>query len=385
MLGTTTPATERRDDCGSAAAPPGRCATVETPRGQPMSKRTTSGAWIKGLVETLAGQGLDAEMLLARTGIDPAILTSSTAHCPTDKISALWNLAVEVSGDPYISLAAPNIVRPTTFDVVGYAMMSSPTLRVAPDRLFRYLRIVSDAAAVDVHDHGANCSVGLQLFGADLPVPRQQIEYDPATLLSFCRWTVGRELKPVAAEFSNPQPADRRPYEKVFDCPLEFDADHDRMTFKTSDLAAAPLASHPTVAEMHEQLAIQRLEQPDTSRISHRAREAIIKRLADGEPRREEIAAAMCMSERTLQRRFQEEGLTYPQLLDNTRRELAQQYLGRRNLSLAQVAYLVGLSDQSNFFRASKRWFDLSPGQYRARAEQGRAQAAAAAVAVGSE
>ena len=73
------------------------------------------------------------------------------------------------------------------------------------------------------------------------------------------------------------------------------------------------------------------------------------------------------LSERTLQRRLQEEATSFVQLLDDTRRELAEQYLGRLQLSLAQAAYLLGFSDQRSFFRACKRWFKVSPGQYRSR------------------
>jgi AraC-like DNA-binding protein len=94
-------------------------------------------------------------------------------------------------------------------------------------------------------------------------------------------------------------------------------------------------------------------------------REAIVRRLPDGEPRRDEVAGELRMSERTLQRRLETEATTFLQLLDDTRRELAEQYLGRLNLSLAQAAYLLGFADQRSFFRACKRWFKLSPGQYR--------------------
>ena len=66
-----------------------------------------------------------------------------------------------------------------------------------------------------------------------------------------------------------------------------------------------------------------------------------------------------------MQRRLGEERTSFVQLLDDTRRELAEQYLSRLNLSLGQAAYLLGFSDQSSFFRACRRWFKLSPGQYR--------------------
>jgi AraC-like DNA-binding protein len=93
----------------------------------------------------------------------------------------------------------------------------------------------------------------------------------------------------------------------------------------------------------------------------------IIRRLPNGEPKREEIAKALCMTERTLQRRFQEEGTSFHQVMDDTRRELAERYLGQPHLSLAEAAYLLGFADQGNFTRACKRWFELTPGQYRTR------------------
>ena len=72
-------------------------------------------------------------------------------------------------------------------------------------------------------------------------------------------------------------------------------------------------------------------------------------------------------SQRTLQRRLQEEGTSFQTLLDDTRRELAEQYLAQPGMSLLEIAYLLGFADPSNFFRAFRRWFDATPGEYRAR------------------
>ena len=87
------------------------------------------------------------------------------------------------------------------------------------------------------------------------------------------------------------------------------------------------------------------------------------------------------MSERTLQRRLEEEASSFVQLLSDTRRELAEQYLSRLQMTLEQAAYLLGFSEQSSFFRACKRWFGVPPGEYRrhllqaARAEAPRSTA----------
>jgi AraC-like DNA-binding protein len=101
--------------------------------------------------------------------------------------------------------------------------------------------------------------------------------------------------------------------------------------------------------------------------VTHQVRQVLCRLLPQGEPKREAVAQALLLSERTLQRRLQEEGTSYQQLLDDTRRELAEQYLAQPNLPLLEIAYLLGFADPSNFFRAFRRWFDATPGEYRAR------------------
>jgi len=80
----------------------------------------------------------------------------------------------------------------------------------------------------------------------------------------------------------------------------------------------------------------------------------------------------LCMSERTLQRRLQEEGTSFQQLLDDIRRELAGEYLGLGEMAMGQIAYMLGFADQSILSRACQRWFAMSPRQYRQKlGEQG--------------
>ena len=80
-----------------------------------------------------------------------------------------------------------------------------------------------------------------------------------------------------------------------------------------------------------------------------------------------QIANKLEMSERTLQRRLEAEGTSFQRLLDDTRREVAQQYLGQTDTSLCDATYLLGFSKQSSFFRACKRWFGTSARRYRIR------------------
>ena len=336
-----------------------------------MAKRTTAAVWVKGIAEMLGAEGLDVAGLFAAAGIDRSALEGPAARLQTEKLSHLWELAVERSRNPAIALAQHQVARPAAFDVVGYTMMSCADLRGAFERLIRYLLILSDALTMTMTEEGDGYRIDFVLFGGDRPIPRQRIEFIFVTVVSFCRWITRSDLSPRSVELAYPGPVDQAPYRTAFRCPVVFDASRNSLLFASADMNLALPTFNPQLAELHERFAGEYLRHFDHAQTSFRVREAIVRRLPDGEPRRDEVAVELRMSERTLQRRLEEEKTSFVQLLDDTRRELADQYLGRLHLSLAQAAYLLGFADQSSFFRACRRWFKVSPGQYRSQLLQG--------------
>ena len=244
-------------------------------------------------------------------------------------------------------------------------MMSCADLRGAFERLIRYMLILSDALTMTMDEEAGGDRISFVLFGGDRPIPRQRIEFISITVITFCRWIIRRDIRPCAVEFAYPAPSDPAPYREAFLCRVSFNAPRHSILFARADMTAPLPTSNPLLADLHERFAGKYLRQFDHALTSYRVREVIVRRLPDGEPRRDKVAGELCMSERTLQRRLETETTSFVQLLDDTRRELADQYLGRLNMSLAQAAYMLGFADQRSFFRACKRWFNVSPGQYR--------------------
>jgi len=191
------------------------------------------------------------------------------------------------------------------------------------------------------------------------------------TILSFCRWITGLDLHPLRADFVIPTPDDLQPYVDAFRCPLNFGAPLHGLHFARADLLAPLPTSNPVLAELHNKYATEHLKRLGNTRTSYKTREIIIRHLSGGEPLRGDIAKELCMSERTLQRRLQVEGTSFQDIVDATRRELAEQYLGQPHLTLTQTVALLGFADQSTFFRCCKRWFGMSPGEYRSRLGNG--------------
>ena len=330
-----------------------------------MRAGTTSAVWVKGIASVFAAEGMDVRTLLAAAAIDPAALDDPFSRVSTEKISRLWELAAEQSANPAIGLAQHLVARPASFDVVGYTMMSCANLLGALERLIRYLLILSDALTMTLSEEHRGHRVTFELFGGNRPVPRQRLEFILVSVIRFCQWISGHEFHPLSVELPYPVPADPEPYREVFGSGVSFDAASTTLLFAEADMKMPLPTSNPVLAELHDRFAGEYLRRFDHSQTSYRAREVIIRRLPDGEPRRDQVAGELRMSERTLQRRLGAEATSFAELLDNTRRELAGQYLSRLHLSLAQAAYLLGFADQSSFFRACRRWFDLSPGRYR--------------------
>jgi AraC-like DNA-binding protein len=332
-----------------------------------MSQRTTSSSWALGIVQALEMGGVDCRSLFLDLGLDYAALDDPDARFAQDSMTRLWQRAVAVSGNPAIGLNMAKVVRPGSFHVVGYALMSSHTLQEGFARLVRYQRIIAEGADLSFRPLGQGYGLILSIHGDHLAPARQSAEASLACTLAFCRWISGKPITPLQVCFQGEPPSDLEPYQQAFQATLKFNCEHYALIFARSDLQTPLPTANAALAQLHDRFAGEYLARFSESRVTHQTRQVVCRLLPQGEPKRDAVAQALCLSQRTLQRRLQEEGTSFQQLLDDTRRELVVQYLAQPNLTLLEIAYLLGFADPSNFFRAFRRWFASTPGEYRAR------------------
>lgn len=340
-----------------------------------MTQRTSSAAWVRGIADMFAAEGLPAAELCCEAGIDLPSLQQPQAQSrvDVDRVSRLWEVAAARHGRPGLGLDCDLAARYGNVDLVGYALASGPNLLVGFEHLQRQMALISDATLFEMKrdPRGQGYWLALSHIGATRPVPRQRIEFAVLTLLTLCCWLTRRDLAPLAMELTTPPPPDEEArYRTAFGLLPRFGQAANRFLLSDADLTA-PIPTHnPGLWALHERLVETELDQLGQTLASAKVRTEIMRVLHRGEPRREDIAARLNLTDRTLQRRLQAESVSYQQLLDDTRRELARQYLADTHRSLAEVADLLGFADQSNLFRACKRWFGMPPGQYRARVQQ---------------
>jgi AraC-like DNA-binding protein len=185
--------------------------------------------------------------------------------------------------------------------------------------------------------------------------------------MGMCRMNFGESLRPGGVTLGRVRPPDAAPWERFFGCRVAFGAAQDGFQLSGRDAdAPLPVANRQLAGALDAILAKQ-LAGLDGGNVAARCKAALLERLASGESPEQDIATSLHMSRRTLQRKLAEADLTYQQLLDDTRHELALCYVDDPGRSLTEITFLLGFSGQSAFTRAFRRWTGTSPSGYRAR------------------
>ncbi|WP_170756557.1 helix-turn-helix transcriptional regulator [Ruegeria lacuscaerulensis] len=102
----------------------------------------------------------------------------------------------------------------------------------------------------------------------------------------------------------------------------------------------------------------------DEGRVSGKVRKALVQSLSFG-ANMELISRQIGLTSRTLRRHLKRENTTFSDIVDSTRSELALRYLRDTELSIQEIAYVLGFSDSASFVRAFRRWTGKTPKHYR--------------------
>ena len=333
---------------------------------------TASAAYVLAVIDVAVKAGAAREPLLERAGA--RVLSSPLERVPMARLIALFDAAVELTGRPDLGLEFGRRVQPGTYSTLGYALMTCDTLADAIALVPHYRRLVFDYGYSDT----ALTLVGDQVEFAwlvqagTLPYCAPLAEATLAGWYSFGRWISNAELALTTVHFAHKAPADAAPYTAYFGCPVHFSQRRNALLFSRS-LLDLPLsqADRNLHLAMREQARAALGRMFGGAEIGHRTRQALSRLLPKCEAGLEAVAALLELTPRTLQRRLRDEGLSFKQVLDDLRRELALVYLADAGLSSLDIALLLGFAEQSSFTRACKEWTGGTPTEYRRRADSG--------------
>jgi AraC-like DNA-binding protein len=162
------------------------------------------------------------------------------------------------------------------------------------------------------------------------------------------------------------EPKNTRIYQSVFGCPVYFNQEMQALAFPTADLDL-PLkkANSVTRKNLEEQMATLAREQKKSFLLQ--AQQAIKLGLVVGDCSVNFTADKLSMHTRTLHRKLRQEDTTFTELLDNTRRQLADHLVSHTPMSIFNIGQTLGYSDDTAFSRSFRRWFGAPPSRWRQR------------------
>jgi AraC-like DNA-binding protein len=327
-----------------------------------------SGSTLQRLEEL----GVRAPAVLRRAGLPQAFIHQARALLNTEELFALWRAVGEVSTDPSIGLLLGTETKTERFHPIGLAALSSENFGSAIDQMARYKQLTGPEEILQ-EKNDEEWSIQFRWLLADEVEPPVLIECCFAWVLSTARVGTGTRISPVRVEFVQPR-AHVKTIERHFGCPVVCGTPRNAIIFRATD------ANRPFVTRNAELLGIlapqfdeELKEENGDENFIERVRIAIQQRLTGRRPTIEDIADALHISSRTLQRRLQDDGSSFQRVLEEARHQLARHYLNNSVLELNEAAYLLGYEDGNSFVRAFRTWEGVPPARWR---EQQRARAA---------
>ena len=184
----------------------------------------------------------------------------------------------------------------------------------------------------------------------------------------FCSWLIGTHIELYEVHLQLPAPADVSSVQRIFECPVLFGQADNGFVFDAHHLKARLLHDEESLNRFlrnapYHLLANTEVESDEG--ILAQMRRVVGPDLSRDFPSVVEMAQHMHMSVRTLRRRLKDEGTTYQEFKDQTRRDAAQQLLSRPELKINAIAAMLGFDEPSAFHRSFKKWTGNTPGEYR--------------------
>ena len=311
-----------------------------------------------------AGHALDG--LLREAGLSRADIASPDGRISYAAFMRLIERAALLLAEPAygLKLGASHDVRDN--GLLGFIAANSPTLGDALANVERYITVTNEGTDATLEVAGPVGTLRFRDANPTLRELRQNSERVSAQFVKGARELTRSKAAPVRVEFIHARPNERIDYEGILGCPVRFRAEWDAIIFSEETLRLPVIGADNRLLRTLE-AACRRIigPRPRKEDLVHSVRQYIVERLTKGAPAFDDVARHFNMSAKTLERRLGERDVSYRELVDGTRCNLAKHYLANTDLRLHQIAYALGYAEPGPLVRAFKRWTDGTPMQYR--------------------
>lgn len=309
--------------------------------------------------------------LCEAVGLDVRRLNDQHGRLPMNQLIALYETGARMTGDSAFGLHVGLQTNLRAFGVLGYVVMNSTTVGLALERLVRYFPIWTKGASFTLNREGSAVSLIWQYADASRAECRHDCEMTLLSAIKVSQFSGG--VQPREVHFQHFPPKDISEHKRWFRAPVHFQMPRNEVIFDRTALRARVRHADAELCYLLIGYADGMLAAaPPRSSLIDRVRLAVRQSVRNSDKGLAPLSRTIGIGARTLQRKLKQHGTCFRGLLTEVRQELAEQSLRDPEMSIGEIAYLLGYSDPSEFHRAFRGWTGIAPNQYRLRTVIGR-------------
>lgn len=318
------------------------------------------------LLRFVRERGGDARALALRHGLDAAVEHEPAAHIEVDGLAALFEDAAGMLADPSIGVHLAEQLSRRPLDLLQYACLNAPTVGDALRRVARYIPLYNEFIEIALEESATGARLEHRVIGREDGLGCHGNELWICFIVNRAREASRQLISPRRCWFAHHTRASAAELRRVLGTDdLVFGAGSNGLDVDHGFLAQPIPGSDPHLLSLLDRMGEARLaELPPEQGLAGSVARVVQERLADA-PRLADVARALGMSERTLQRRLADAGVTYAHILDTVRARMAYRQV-REGWTVDAMAEALGFADRRAFLRAFQRWTGRTPSAVRA-------------------
>jgi len=312
--------------------------------------------------------GKDPEVLCEKIGVTYSRFQTGEIFVTREISEAIWKEAILLSDDSDFGLHfGEGMLHHASGHILVTLTQNCPTVESALECIAKYHSIVHEKEEqILIEKNEKQLSFPMNHWELDKEIQLYPVSCFFTFLTFLVNHLAQKAVYPHAVHFESDRPEDLSEYKRIFQAPLFFQAQRNEVIFLRQDLQMpVPLANAEfyQVVENHIKTLIKKRFHNNSwkDRVATMLAETIYRE----EISLVTIAHKLAVTGRMLQKKLKEEGTTFSRVWDKVRLEIAQFYLGEKEESIADIALLLGFSDQSAFTKAFKQWTSITPRKFR--------------------
>jgi AraC-like DNA-binding protein len=333
---------------------------------------TTLSTIPKLISQVLAIYEVEDHDIFSQAAIELDAESVIASRVPMEKMVKLWQLSVKATNNEQLGLVAAAIFQPAYLKGIGLAWMASANLEEGLRRFVQNSQLINTAMEIELIEKDDQLIIEYQssIFAKhQTKVHPCAIQLGIGFFLKMFRLAASKNIPATGVYFTFPIHDSLNIYEEYFQCPVYGSSESNCISFSKSLLNELLPTHDPELVEINESAINKYIAKMGSGEVSSKVIKVVTDLLPTGCPSEEVIAHKLFLSKRTLQRKLNQEGQSYSEILNLVRLTLAKELLGMTKLSITEIAYQLGYGSPSTFARAFKKQLSMTPVEYRSKSQ----------------